>query len=198
MGRRHPSRRTTGKHFAQVPVEVLTSEACRTLSNYAHRVLIALAAQFRGNNNGDLSLTWSMAPAFGINSKEQLNSSTKILIERGLITKTRQGGKKPLGPTLFAVTWHPINDLRGKIDSGPTTSASNAWAAWSSAPPAGQTKINQQHHRRGATAPPAGQTARKSAPPAGQMCPSNGTAGGAPSRSWPEGATLRALPGGKS
>ena len=29
--RRNPKRRMTGKHFAQIPVEVLTSEACKTL-----------------------------------------------------------------------------------------------------------------------------------------------------------------------
>lgn len=134
MNRRHPKRRMTGKHFAQIPVEVLVSEACKTLSNFAIRVLLAIAAQFRGNNNGDLAMTWSIAQNFGIRSKEQLTLSIAVLLERGLIEKTRQGGKKPLGPCLYAISWQPINDLGGKIESGPTMTPSNAWAKWISTP----------------------------------------------------------------
>jgi len=50
-----------GKFFAAIPVEVLTSVACRTLPAYAVRVLLAVAAQYRGNNNGDLALTFATA-----------------------------------------------------------------------------------------------------------------------------------------
>ena len=48
MSRKHPKRRMTGRHFAQIPVEVLTSEAFTTLPNFAVRVLIAVAAQVPG------------------------------------------------------------------------------------------------------------------------------------------------------
>ena len=130
MSRRHPKRRMNGKHFAQIPVELLTSEACTTLPNYGKVVLIAFAAQYRGNNNGDLAMTRAIAKTFGIVSQEHLVHSLAVLLERGLIQKTRQGGKKPLGPCLYAVTWQPINDLDGKIESGATMTASNAWAAW--------------------------------------------------------------------
>jgi hypothetical protein len=135
----------TGNHFAQVPVEVLTSAACCALRNYAFRVLIAIAAQYRGNNNGDLAMTRATARSFGVSSQEHLVKSLARLLECGLIQKTRQGGKKPLGPSLYAVTWQPIDDLRGKIESGATTAPTNAWARWptsqalnkSSGPPAG-------------------------------------------------------------
>lgn len=153
--RRHPKRRTSGKHFAQIPVEVLVSDACRTLPSYAIRVLVAIAAQYRGNNNGDLALTWTIGQEFGINSKKQLVASLGTLQLRGLIQKTRQGGKKPLGPCLYAITWQPINDLNGKIDSGPTTAAANTWASWT--PPPGcserQSPENHQHHRGTISAP---------------------------------------------
>lgn len=130
----------TGKHFAQIPDEVLKSDAQKNLPNYAVRVLVAIAAQFRGNNNGDLAMTWAIARTYGIDSKKQLNASLVMLLEHGLIEKTRQGGKKPLGPCLYAVTWQPINDLRGKIEKGATTTASNAWATWSPAPQGDQSK----------------------------------------------------------
>ena len=186
--RRHPRRRRPGEHYAMIPVEVLTSDACRTLPHSARTALIALAAQYRGRNNGDLSLTWATGKPFGINSKCQLIGGIALLLERGLIQKTRQGGKKPLGPSLYAITWMPVDDLNGKIESGPTTAPSNAWATWSSGLPADQSTENHQHHRRGTSAPPADQRTPLSAPRADQTGTSIGTTGGAPSRSWREGS----------
>lgn len=130
MKRRNDNRRKSGERYALLPLEVLTSDACRLLPAFALRILVAMAAQYSGWNNGDLALTWSMARAYGINSKVQLNSGIDLLLERGLIQKTRQGGKKPFGPCLYALTWRGIDELRPKIDSGPTTFPSNAWVQW--------------------------------------------------------------------
>jgi hypothetical protein len=187
MSRRHPSRRMTGKHFAQIPVEVLTSEAFISLLAYAVRLLLAIAAQYRGNNNGDLAMTRAIARTFGINSHWQLERGLATLLEHGLIEKTRQGGKKPLGPCLYAVTWQPIDDLKGKIESGPTPCASNAWAKWTAAPKADEDKINHQPLRRATSAPSAGQRTPISAPSAGQTACDISPSGGSPSRISPEG-----------
>jgi len=127
---RNTRRRMLGEHFAAVPDEVLTSPAYTTLPHYAMCLLFAIAAQFRGNNNGDLAMTWAIARRYGINSHKHLVKGLTLLLERGLIQKTRQGGKKPLGPCLYAVTWRPINDLKGKIESGETFKPTNAWAQW--------------------------------------------------------------------
>ncbi|HEV7985075.1 MAG TPA: hypothetical protein VGP20_02840 [Steroidobacteraceae bacterium] len=197
MTRRHPKRRLSGKHYAMVPVEVLTSQACNTLPASACRVLLAIAAQFRGKNNGDLALTWATARPFGINSKKQLIDALALLLERGLIEKTRQGGKRPLGPSLYAVGWMPIDDLNGKIDSGPTMVAKNTWATWPSAPQRDQSAEIHQHHRGTSTAPQGDQTNAISAPQRDQSSPSIGTTGGAPSISIPEGPTLRVVAGGR-
>jgi hypothetical protein len=124
----------SGEHYAMLPEEVLTSEACRTLPNFAFRVLVATAAGYRGNNNGDLAMTWKIARTFGITSQRHLVKALAILLERDLLQKTRQGGKRPLGPCLYALTWRPIDDLKGKIDSGPTPIASHAWAKWAPIP----------------------------------------------------------------
>jgi hypothetical protein len=188
VSRKHPRRRMTGKHFAQIPVEVLTSEACTSLPNHGVRLLLAIAAQYRGNNNGDLAMTWSIGKTFGIDSKKQLVAGIAMLLERELIQKTRQGGKKPLGPCLYAITWQAIDDLRGKIESGPTYIASNAWAHWTSAPQRDQSAINHQHHRGTASAPPGDQTDAISAPQGDQRTPFIGTTGSPPSRSPREGA----------
>jgi hypothetical protein len=182
--KRRGKRRLTGEHFAAVPVEVLTSEACRTLPAYAFRVLIAFAAEYRGKNNGDIALTWSMAKAFGIASKKQLVASIAMLQERNLIQKTRQGGKKPLGPCLYAVTWRAIDELRPKIEIGPNLIPSHAWAKWTSAPRGDQTEINQQHHRGTASAPQGVPIDPVSAPQGDQRSAFIGTTGSPPSRIW--------------
>jgi hypothetical protein len=163
--------------FAMVPVIVLQSIACTTLPNYALRVLFAFAAQFRGRNNGDLALTWSMAKTFGIASREHHVKGIALLLDHGLIVKTRQGGKKPLGPTLYALTWHPVDECNGKLDVSMSMTPSHAWSRWtpsSSAP----SPENQQHCRRTGSALPADSLVAKSALPADRI----GTAGGQPSR----------------
>jgi hypothetical protein len=180
--RRHPKRRTTGKHFAQIPVEVLTSDACRSLPNYAIRVLIAIAAQYRGNNNGDLAMTRATARGFGVDSQEHLVRSLAALLERHLIEKTRQGGKKPFGPTLYAITWQPIDDLGGKIESGATTTPTNAWATWSLGLPADQSAKSHRVCRRTTLGLPADQSKAKSGLAADHKVPFIGSAGSPPSR----------------
>lgn len=161
-----------------IPRDVWLSEACRTLPYYARVVLIAVAFQYAGKNNGDLSMPWSVALTFGVRSKEHLVDSLRMLLERGLILKTRQGGKRPLGPTLYALTWLPIDDLGNKIDMGPTRDASNDWETWSSAPPGDQTLrssgLPAGHSRNKTTGLPAGQRARLSGLPVDQRSPVSG------------------------
>jgi hypothetical protein len=188
----------TGNHFAAIPVEVLTSDACRTLPNYAVRVLLAIAAQYRGKNNGDLAMTRATARDFGVASQEHLVVSLSALLERGLIQKTRQGGKKPLGPSLYAVTWQPIDNLFGKIDSGATTSAANTWAKWTSGLPADQSTEKHRVCRRTTLGLPAEQKVPISGLPAEQKGTSIGSAGSPPSRSWCEGRAVEPAENGDS
>jgi hypothetical protein len=167
MSRRHPKRRMTGKHFAAIPLEVLTSEAFRTLPNYGVRLLLVAAAQYRGMNNGDLAVTRATAHQFGVVSQEQLVRGLAQLLERGLLVKTRQGGKKPLGPSLYALTWQPIDDIASKFDTGISwsTTPANTWSRWRSSPTA--------------SGPPADQTARGDDKSTGLPAVHIGTAGGA-------------------
>ena len=64
-----------------------------------------------------------------------------------------------MGPSLYALTWMPIDDLRGKIDSGATTVPSHNWAKWSpaSAPQKDQSTENHQDCRQTNTGLPADQ-----------------------------------------
>jgi hypothetical protein len=133
--RKHHSRRTTGERYALVPIEVLLSPACSTLPHFAFRLLVAIAAQYNGRNNGDLCMTWDICRTFGITSKGNLVDGLALLIRRGLIVKTRQGGKRPAGPCLYAVTWKPIDERAGGYECGIVTTfkAANNWVDWNPA-----------------------------------------------------------------
>lgn len=168
-----------------IPVEVMQSEAFITLPNYAVRVLLVAAAQYRGNNNGDIAVTRSIAAPYGVTSHEHLVKGLAHLLARLLLQKTRQGGKKPLGPTLYALTWRPINDLGTKIDIGPTVIASNAWAKWIATVATPSSTKNHQACPRATSGLPAGQTEATSGLPADQSITEIRPAGRSPSISRP-------------
>lgn len=123
--------------FAMLPDEVLRSDACRTLPHPPHRVLVALAAQFYGKNNGSLSLTRKTAAEYGLGNPYALERSLRELEERGLIVRTRPGSRIPPRSAFYALTWWPIHDPKpgDPHDARPTVKESNAWAAWRAQPP---------------------------------------------------------------
>jgi len=56
----------------------------------------------------------------GWNSNQQLSKALKELIDKNLIMQTKQGGLN-IGPNLYAITWQPIHECKGKLDVNPTT-----------------------------------------------------------------------------
>lgn len=169
--------------FARLPVWLLASPAVRTAPHYARSVLTAFAAQFRGKNNGDLAVTWKMARNLGINSKWQLNTATRLWLERGVLIKTRQGGKKPLGPCLYALAWEKVNEIEGKPDIKATISPPRKQLdEWNKAWLDASRKQNYSTPGGAATEPRKVPLPEKSAPPEVPKSGPDGTPGGAPSR----------------
>lgn len=119
-------RRTTAP-FLAIPRHVIESEQWAALSHPAVRLLIDLASQFRGANNGDFTAAWSIMKLKGWKSKRVLYRAIHELLEAGFIEKTRQGARRIT--TLYAVTWLPINECNGKLDSGvrATITPSHLW-----------------------------------------------------------------------
>ena len=144
LGRRErlTGRRESGEYFAMLTLEVIESTAFGCLPDYATRVLVVLASKYRGANNGDLELTEAYAAKRGINGKK-LYAALDLLQRVGLIAKTRQGGRRPLGPSLYALEWHKVN-ASSKYDSGNngTQAPRNTWASW--VPPADWRNITKQ------------------------------------------------------
>lgn len=84
------------------------------LSGRATKLLLELALQYNGSNNGDLDLTRTRLRHRGFNSTDQLIKARNELLETGWIMVTRQGGRNI--PSLYAITWRPIDRCGGKLD----------------------------------------------------------------------------------
>lgn len=130
---RHTGRFEPGDTFAAIPVEILRSEAYAALPDYAARVLFALAAQFRGRNNGALSLAVKTGREFGIRSAWKVQAGLRLLLDVGMVEMTRPG-KYAHGRgicALYALAWRTINvtpEAFPPIDN--ERPAPNAWAKW--------------------------------------------------------------------
>ncbi len=119
---RHLGRRNTAP-FLSIPKEVLDSEAYLSLKGWGVKLLVDIASQFNGKNNGDLTAAWSVMRDRGWKSPGTLNESLRALLDAGLIQETRSGGRHRC--TLYAVTWRGINECKGKLDVNPTIAPSN-------------------------------------------------------------------------
>ena len=126
--RRNMGRQTT-QPFLSLPHNVLDHDSFRTLSPRATKLLIDIAAQYRGCNNGDLCAPLSVMRKRGWKSNDQLFKARNELLDRELILTSRQGGRNKA--SLFALTWLQIDDCKGKLDIQSTTVAPHNWKRWS-------------------------------------------------------------------
>lgn len=94
---------------------LLNSEDFKSLKGNSIKLLIDIASQYNGYNNGDLCAALSVMKKRGWNSNQQLTKATKELLEKNLIVLTKQGGLH-MGPNLYAISWQPIDECGGKLD----------------------------------------------------------------------------------
>lgn len=119
--------------FLHIPHDVLNSPAYTTLKPSAVKLLIDIAGQFNGYNNGDLCAALSVLRSKGWTSSGGLNKQLKALLESGLIQQTRQGGRNRC--SLYAVTWRAIDECKGKLDVKPTNTPSLLYKEMPGQPP---------------------------------------------------------------
>ena len=117
--------RSGNGQFQTIPRQIVESENYSKLDGWSVKLLVDINAQFNGKNNGDLCATWSILKDKGWRSKATLHRATKNLIETGFIQQTRQGGRNQC--SLFAVTFKPIDECQGKLDTKATVVAANLW-----------------------------------------------------------------------
>jgi hypothetical protein len=122
--------RMTGKGnrggYLALPHHMTSSERWGNLSGNATKLVVELARQFKGTNNGDLSVPWSRMQRRGWRSKSTLWAAINEAISAGFIKMTRQGGRHGLC-NLFAVTWAAVDECKGKHHHAVERVASNDW-----------------------------------------------------------------------
>lgn len=110
---RHKGNRI-GEPFVALPYSVLNSPLFIALSPHAIKLLIDVTAQYRGDNNGDLSLAWKLMKPRGWRSEATLHKVKRELLDAGFLYETRKG-YRPNVCSLFALTWHQL-DASDKFD----------------------------------------------------------------------------------
>lgn len=126
---KHLTGHASYKHFAGFPFAMLESSNYSRLTAFGKALLLDLRSQFKGSQNGNIDATWSRLSQQNCwRSKGTLNWAIQELLHYGFITRTQKG--KRLGgthfPSLYALTWEPINELPRQGIRG-TTIASHEW-----------------------------------------------------------------------
>lgn len=128
----HKKKRERGG-FVALPHILLQSDSFVTLSAHAKALLLDLLAQYKGNNNGDLCLAWSVMKLRGWKSEATLNKAKQELLAKDFIMVTRQGGKHCA--SLYALTFYSIDECKGKLEVEPTHSPPSSWRRHEPLPP---------------------------------------------------------------
>lgn len=111
--------RKNGELFAGIDHSVIDSAAFADLNGEAVRLLLILARQDNGKNNGHLQATLSYCQPRGIGSDKTLTKAIASLIAHGFIYRTRSHGidarTQHRKPALYALTWLPLTSKRSEL-----------------------------------------------------------------------------------
>lgn len=112
MGRKKHS--SYNEPFVGIVRSVFDAPAFSALSAHACKLLLLLVGQYRGDNNGNLTVAWSIVKARGWRSRSTLYRCKAELIKAGFVYVTRKG-HMPSTAELLALTWFPL-DVSRKFD----------------------------------------------------------------------------------
>lgn len=111
-------KKLTGKggdySFVGLPHYILKSQEFASLTPNGVKLLMELAKEYKGKNNGDFSAAYSVLKTRGWRSPGTLSKALKELLADGWIVTTRHGGRHRC--SLYAVTWWPIDECGGKLE----------------------------------------------------------------------------------
>ncbi|MFC0128668.1 hypothetical protein [Ralstonia solanacearum] len=108
--RRDSSRDAGG--FVAIPWAVLDSAAYQELSHPAKALLMEIARQYRGYNNGRMIAALSYLKPRGWTSYDTINRAKRELLANGLIYETVKGCR-PNKASWYACTWWGLDRLDG-------------------------------------------------------------------------------------
>ena len=101
--------------FAGIPKSVVKSDAYKSLSGNAAKLLTILACFYNSNNNGNLAITHSIIGEWM--TKNTMYSAKDELLLKGFIVTNAYGGRSAWGrklPSLYGLTFQPMNELKEK------------------------------------------------------------------------------------
>lgn len=111
-------RKDSNKSYVGIPLWVAELDEFINLSFSAKSLLFELAYQYRGYNNGDLTVAYNVLKKRAWKSRTTIERARDELIEADLIVCTRVG--QFLNPgglcSLYALRWRPINENPRKFD----------------------------------------------------------------------------------
>jgi len=123
-------------NFLLIGHHVVRGSEWASLTAHEVKLLIDVAAQFKGHNNGDLVATWSYMEQRGWRSRGTLCKALKGLRRKGWLILSRQGGRHRA--SLYAVSWYGIDECNRKLDVRPSPIPENSWRESKTVPlPAG-------------------------------------------------------------
>ena len=99
--------------FASIPRYVIDTKAFMCLRGNSVKLLVLLASQYKGNNNGDLIITHSFYKT-SFKSSQTMYAARDELEQKGFIATNAYGGMSYGGykqPSLYALTWLPVDDF---------------------------------------------------------------------------------------
>lgn len=118
--------RKTEYSWLALPHYMIESPEFSALPVSAAKLLVQVAADYRGENNGNLEIVWTKYAGRGWNSETTLTRAREELINEGWLVCTRHPYKRRCA--LYAITWQPIDECEGKnLEIAPQRVASNAW-----------------------------------------------------------------------
>lgn len=104
-----------------LPHDLLNLPEYVNLSFTAKALLNEFLYQYNGKNNGDFSNTRKILLPRGWSSNATIQKATNELIDAEFVILTRQGGRHKCN--LYGITWEPINECGGKLETPPTSVA---------------------------------------------------------------------------
>jgi hypothetical protein len=93
--------------FLALPYSVLNSGEFRSLSNASVRLLLLIASQYVGGNNGKLVCCTKFLEKHGRASRGSMDRGLKELIAAGLLCRTRIGYRKLA--SWYAIAWRELD-----------------------------------------------------------------------------------------
>lgn len=175
-----------GTRFVLLPLVVLESPGYRLASHPARALLIDIAMQYSGHNNGKLTACAKYLNPRGWRSNDTIVRARRELLDCGLLIETRKGGR-PNKAAWFALSWLDLDQGQG-LDIDPKHFRRGSYMRPDKPAPKSTSPAPSAGTADGGIAPAGGVGAAILAPSGGAV---GGTAAPAPA---PSGGTYLEMP----